>query len=476
MFRVIAYSDYKKEDPIIIHEPAKYGNKILKGEIEQEINTVHTFDFTIAQNNTYYRNFSLLNTIISVVDLNTNKVEFEGRVADENVKMSNKGDVGQTILAEDKLAYLHDSSQEYMKTTLMDTPSYFKRLIDIHNKQVEPHKRFTVRNITVDTNSGKVYRSIGYADTFDTIKDKLIDRLGGYLVYEEVNGVLYLDYLEKLGEVSSTPIQLARNLKDASKNTTPDELATVIVPLGAEVERNHEETEAEKADNDFSIERITIASVNNNSIELVDEKLVKQFGRIRKSIEFPNTTNKNILKSQGQNYLKNQRVLLIAWEVGVVEIGLIDERYELFKLGNYHTVYNPLLSDNEQLQIVAKKLNVIYPQSTTLKIGNQKKTLSQYQNQLGSQQKPIEAMKDRLKTNSFEVQEVKSSSENQKQEITRVEGIASSASSDANSATLVAQNAEAMASQLDKDMKQSNAQLQQQIDELKELINKEGKK
>lgn len=476
MFRVIAYSDYQKKDPIIIHEPAKYGNKILKGVVDQELNSIHTFDFSIAQNNTYYRRFSLLNTIISIVDLNTDKIEFEGRVADETAKMSNKGEVGQTILVEDKLAYLHDSSQEYMRTTLMDTPSYFKKLIATHNKQVEPHKRFTVRKITVDTNSGKVYRSIGYADTFDTIKDKLIDRLGGYLVYEEIDGVLYLDYLEKYGEVSETPIQLARNLKDASKSTTPDELATIIVPLGAEVERNHEETEAEKADNDFSIERITIASVNNNSIELIDDKLVKQFGIIRKSIEFPNTTNKTVLKNQGLNYLKNQRVLLVAWDVGVVELGLIDNRYELFKLGNHHIVYNPLLSNEEQLQIVAKNLDVIHPQSTTLKIGNQKKTLSQYQNQLGSQQKPIEEIKERLKTNSSEVKEVKNSSENQKQEITRVEGIASNASTEANSATLVAQNAEAKTNQLDQDMKQINAQLQQQIDELRELINKEEEK
>lgn len=474
MYRVIAYSNYKKEDPIIVHEPAKYGNKILKGEIDQEINAIQTFEFVIAQNNSYYRKFSLLNTIISVVNLNSNHVEFEGRVADEGVDMERSGKVTQTILVEDKLAYLHDSSQEYMRTMLITTEDYFRKLIDIHNKQVEPHKQFKVRNVTVDTNSGKVYRSIGYADTFDTIKDKLIDRLGGYLVYEEIDGVLYLDYLEKFGKDSETPIQLSRNLKDASKHTTPDELATVIVPLGSEIERD--ETAAEKAENDFSIERITIASENNGSIELVDEDLVKQFGRIRKSIEFPNTKDKKALKSQGQSYLKNQRILLIAWETGVVELGLIDGRFDLFKLGNNHPIINPLITENEKLQIVGKTLDVIHPQSTVLKIGNKKKTLSQYQNELNAQQKPMEEVAERAKQTFADVQAVKKQSNDQVSSINEVKEEVKKANENSTNAIDSASKASESVEILKEELKIAKEELQKQIDELKKIENEGGAK
>lgn len=468
MYRVIAYKDFKKEEPIVIHEPAKYGNKILKGEVDQELNSIHTFEFDIAQNNSYYRKFSMLNTIISVVDLNTNKIEFEGRVADEGVEMERSGKVTQKILAEDKLAYLHDSSQEYMRTTLMNTENYFKKLISIHNKQVEPHKRFTVRKVTVDTNSGNVYRSIGYEDTFDTIKDKLIDRLGGYLVYEEINGKLYIDYLEKYGSDSNTPIQLAKNLKDASKHTTPDDLATVVVPLGVEVDRD--ENEAEKADNDFSIERITIASVNNGSIELVDEELVKQFGIVRKSVEFPNTKNKNALKNQGLSYLKNQRILLIAWETGVVELGLIDNRYDVFKLGNHHTIINPLITEDEKLQITGKTLNVIHPQSTVLKIGNKKKTLSQYQNELNAQQKPFNEVAERAQETFKEVKEVKKQSSSQIKEISEVKEIANNAEDKSGQAVASANSAEEKTDKLNQEMENMKLDFQRQIDELKKQL------
>ncbi|MGO2267141.1 MAG: phage tail protein [Vagococcus salmoninarum] len=461
MFKVIAYSDHTKTDPVIIHEPQKYGNKILTGAVEDELNAVSMFDFSLAMNNSYYRKFKELRTYISVIDEMTKEVIFEGRVIKNGVKMTSSGHVGQTITAEDKLAFLHDTTQEYMKTSLMNLRDYLHRIINTHNKQCEPHKRFTLRNVTVSTSSEKVFRSIGYAKTSETIKDKLLDRLGGYLVFEEVNDKLYLDYLKDYGEISDTPIQLAKNLKEATKETVPDGLATVIVPLGSEVDSK--DSQEANQDHDFSKERITIKTVNNGNLELVDKELVKQFGRIRQELIMPDAKNPTYIKNQGLAYFKNQRIMLITWGVTVIELGLLDKRYDLFKTGNYHYIYNDLISPEERLQIISKKTNIVNPHKTELKVGNQKRTLSQYQNQLKSQDKKNRLARERVNESLTRVYEMTETS-NQQSEI--IDVLVLETGETKNELTLTNSKIEEVESQTRKSFEETNQKVVYTNDEL----------
>lgn len=383
IYRIIAFEDYKKDKPIIIHEPsASYGAKLIKAEMDEELNMITEVNIQAPIDNPFYQKFEAMKTCIEVIDIRNNKKVFDGRCTIPEGAMNDSGLFSSSVKFESKLGYLHDSTQEYRTTELTDTKEYLEILINNHNKQVEPHKRFKVRNVTVGKD--KVYRSIGYKSTFDTIKDKLIDRLGGYLVYEEKNGIMYIDYLEEYGEIKKSPIQISQNLLNASKKIDLTDMATVIVPLGNEIQKESDEG-MQKKESDFSKERVTIKSVNDGSIQLIDEKLYKEFGHIRKEIIYPNTENPNALKSQGLQYLKNQRIALIDWDVSVVENGLIDPKYEMFEIGNYHLIDNEYLSPHETLQIIAKKTDLIEPIKAKLTIGNKNKTFSQLQNEMNTQ-------------------------------------------------------------------------------------------
>lgn len=383
IYRIIAFEDYKKEKPIIIHEPsASYGAKLIKAEMDEELNMITEVNIQAPIDNPFYQKFQGMKTCIEVINIRTNEKVFDGRCTIPEGSMNDSGLFSSSVTFESKMGYLHDSTQEYRTTQLTGTREYLEILINNHNKQVEPHKRFKVRNVTVGKD--KVYRSIGYKSTFETIKDKLIDRLGGYLVYEEVNGVMYLDYLQDYGEKKQSPIQISQNLLSASKKQDLTDMATVIVPLGAEIPKDSDEG-MQKKESDFSKERYTIKSVNGGSIQLIDKKLHEEFGHIRKEIIYPNTENPSVLKSQGDQYLKNQRIALIDWDISVVEQGLIDDKYDIFKIGNYHLIDNEYLSPHEILQIVAKKTDLIEPIKTNLTIGNKNKSFSQFQNEMNSQ-------------------------------------------------------------------------------------------
>ncbi|MFV7858338.1 peptidase M23, partial [Enterococcus faecalis] len=84
--------------------------------------------------------------------------------------------------------------------------------------------------------NGDLLRGLGYQSTADTIKEKLLDRLGGTLTLRRVGNINYLDYLSNYGVNSETPLQLTKNLKSATRDIDISELFTRIVPVGQDIE------------------------------------------------------------------------------------------------------------------------------------------------------------------------------------------------------------------------------------------------
>lgn len=389
MYRVIIYENYADKTGVVIHEPGTSGNKLIKGDIHQELNMVDTFEFTMGIQNSYYRKVTPLANLVRVINVSNGHTEFYGRVSPFKTDMDSSGAFGQQVECENVLAYLHDSTQTYLKVQNTTIEAFFKKLISAHNSQVESWKQFKVGRVTVTNNTDNVYRYVGYADTFETIKDKLLDRLGGYLVVREEPDGMYIDYLKEYGEQKDSPIQIAKNLQSASREINVDELITRIVPVGAELEVEHEESGVE----DVSRPRVTIESVNNGKIYISDPELEKVFGIIQRPVFFENVNYPNILKQKGEEYKRNQRVMLITWTVTAIELGLLDKRFAEFQVGNFHPIDNQFLSPVETLQIVSKKIDILNPQKCTLTIGTSKKTLSQYQLEKGASEEIINQLK-----------------------------------------------------------------------------------
>ena len=375
------YKAYLKEtddskDKKTIHEPLNYGNKLSSGELKLSLEGlgISTFECSLSVANTLYGKTKPITNMICVLDTNGNKV-FHGRIAKITKSMSSSGEFSEKILCEDRKSYLYDSTQKYLKPTIMSVREYLQKLLDEHNRQVEPFKQMQLGNVTVG-DSEQIYRGIGYYKTAELIKDRLLDRLGGYLVLRENSqGGLILDYLKDYGEVSKTPLQITRNLRSATRDIDISELATRIVPLGKEIETS----ESIEIGTDFSRPKHTIADVNGGIDYLQDLDLIDEFGIIQKNVDFQEITDHNVLKRRGEEYLKKQRAMLVSWTVEVIELGLIDKRYELIQIGNSYPIENPILYGAETLQVTEKTVNILEPQRIVLTIGSSKKTLSSFQ-------------------------------------------------------------------------------------------------
>ena len=390
---MLSDTDFTKKK--IVHSPySRKGNKILSGSIKQAQNAINEFTFVIPMQNNLYQKLIPFQSIIQVVNLYDDEIEFEGRVLTVSNKMTSTGFV-QEVVCEDFLSFLHDSTQHYQKLKNTGAEAYLREILSQHNAQVEDYKQIRLGTVTVKSLTDKPWRYLGYESTWDTIRERIIANIGGYLTLRRENDGFYLDWASSIGKNQDSPIQLGRNIKSASREVSFDGIATQIMPIGAD-EKN---SQNQSNDNDeeqgpyVTRKQIDISSVNSGKIWLEDAELVAKFGVIRKPIIWTEIDNPQVLKNRGLQYLRNQRIALAKWTVSAVERYLIDSRYVKFKIGNTHPILNAPLSGIERLQIIEKKIDVLNPQSVDLVIGSKSQSLSAYQLQSQEAVESIERVK-----------------------------------------------------------------------------------
>ena len=390
---MLSDTDFTKKK--VVHSPySRQGNKILSGSIKQAQNAVNEFTFVIPMQNDLYQKLVPFQSIVQVVNLYDEEVEFEGRVLSISNKMTSTGFV-QEVVCEDFLSFLHDSTQHYQKLKNTGAEAYLREILNQHNAQVEDYKRIHLETVTVKSLTDKPWRYLGYESTWDTIRERIVANIGGYLTLRRENDGFYLDWTSSIGKDQDSPIQLGRNIKSASREVSFDGIATQIMPIGADEKnsQNQSNDNEEEQSPDVTRKQIDISSVNGGKIWLEDAELVAKFGVIRKPVIWTEIDNPQVLKNRGLQYLRNQRIALAKWTVSAVERYLIDDRYVKFKIGNTHPILNAPISGIERLQIIEKKIDVLNPQSVDLVIGSKSQSLSAYQLQSQEAVESIERVK-----------------------------------------------------------------------------------
>lgn len=351
----------------------------ITGTIHKEINVVDDFSFSISANNPGIHKINALSTLVEVINTKTNELEFKGRVLLPVPNMDSNGLISMKVTCESELGYLMDSIAMYAEFHDISVRDYLSKLIENHNNQVSADKRFEVGIIEITAN---LYRYWSYGTTLETIKEDLIDKLGGEIRIRYENNVRYLDYLNEIGSHSNTEVRLAKNLITLEQEQDPTELVTRLIPLGSKLE-----------DSD---ERLTIGSINNGLDYIDDTDLISKFGIIVKTETWDDVTEQTNLLRKGQEFLKNNNKIKKAHKVSALDLSLIGLDFESFKVGNYHPVINELMGIDEDLRIVAQKIVIESPESSDLTIGDEFVNLKDYQLKADRTQKKLEKVSNTL--------------------------------------------------------------------------------
>lgn len=386
-YRIIYYKNHADKVGTLLHEIQLDGDKVSAGRLEQSLTDIGTFEFELMYDHPLYNQIEPITGLVKIVNKYDKEVEFYGRVLKPDAGMDSTGLFAKTFVCESVLGYLQDSTQTFQRVTNNGVEDYLRRIIDVHNRQVEPHKQFKIGRVTVPNQSDVPYRFIGYDTTFETIKTYLVGRMGGYIQLRLEDDGMYLDYLKDVGQDMSSPIQLGTNIETARRELDLSNLITRLVPLGADLDKD---TQDEETGQYVVRERVTINRVNNGKAYIEDPELVRQFGIMQRPMDWTEIKDARILLERGKQYMANQKIAISAWSVSVVELYLIDHSFEKFKIGNTHPIDNAPLSGVERLQIIKKVIDVTQPESVDLTVGADSMTLSKFQLQQQEATKSME--------------------------------------------------------------------------------------
>lgn len=205
--------------------------------------------------------------------------------------------------------------------------------LNIHNSQVEDKKRFYIGMVTVHDSNDSLYRFTNQETTLDAIREKLCERLKGYLRIRKVNGKRYLDLvtLEEYGKICEQSIEFGDNLLDYTENISASELYTCVIPKGARLEESPiEGLEA----------YVDIKSVNDGKDYVYSPEAVSVYGWNRCVVSWDDVTLPENLKRKAEDWLKDAQYETMVLNLTAADLSLLDVSMESFELGDSIHVYS----------------------------------------------------------------------------------------------------------------------------------------
>lgn len=149
---------------------------------------------------------------------------------------------------------------------------------------------------------------------YDYIETCLIDYCGGYLRTRREEDKIYLDLMTDFSSSANQQIEFGINMLELTEEISTEDLFTVLIPLGDD--------------------NLTIESVNNGSDELVDDEMVKLYGRIVKTHVFENVNQPSTLLENGLRFLSNHANVPATITIRAVDMHLLDSQIPIIKIGD----------------------------------------------------------------------------------------------------------------------------------------------
>lgn len=346
-------------DDMLIYDSTLEDYKIGKGVANLETNKSGSFTFSLYPDHFFYDRFVRLKTVITVYK--SGKIVFRGRILNDVTDYRNN----KVITCEGELGFFQDSI--IRPFSFSGTPKqFFERVIAEHNAQVDEFKRFKIGAISVvDPNNYILRSNSNHESTLSNLTSRLIDSsLGGYFhITHGKNGtdpIPTINYVADFTKVSSQKIEFGSNLKNYTKIVKADDIATVIIPLGHEVEDG----------SDIAIKpKLTIESVNDGKDYVFSESGVAMYGQIVKVVSWDDVTEASNLKTKAEAYLDDVIKQNVTIELNAIDLHLLDRSIESFNICDYiHVISKP---HNFDATLLCKKmtLDLLKPGNDSLVLG-----------------------------------------------------------------------------------------------------------
>lgn len=304
-----------------LYYPGDLQCAVTNAKLEQALNDSGTFECDVLASNPLYNAIENRRSMLQI--LKDGREIFYGEVRESEESL----DMVKQVYAVGELAFLYDSIQPQGRYQDQTPLQFFTALINNHNAQVEEKKRFEVGVVTVKDPNDSIYRYTNYEDTLTCIRDKLCDRLGGYLRVRKADGKRYLDLvtLQDYGTTCEQPIEFGENLLDYACNASGADIVTAVIPLGTRLDKSPVEGLDAYLD---------IKDVNNGVDYVYLPAAVEKFGWIKKVVHWDDVTTPANLKKKAEEWLTENQYELLTLEVNALDLSMMNSDIDSFDLGD----------------------------------------------------------------------------------------------------------------------------------------------
>lgn len=278
--------------------------------------------------------------------------------------------IGTTVSSLPSVTGMNTSSYSTIKTShpYTNNEAYLWHYTHPITSTKQGAKTFTLGMVTVTDPNDSLYRYTNWENTLTCIKDKLLDKLGGFIRVRNQNGIRYLDYLADNDNTNTQTIEFGENLLDYSENTTAADIATCCVPLGAKLD-------------ECPIEALeaytTIESVNDGSDSIYIPEAVAKYGWVTKTVNFDDVHVPSNLKAKGEEWLKDNQYETMTLTLTAVDLNLFDIAYEQIKLGDLVHVKSKPHGMDRYFPVTELTIYLDAPEKNTVILGKSEKNFTE---------------------------------------------------------------------------------------------------
>ena len=267
----------------------------------------------------------------------------------------------RTITCEGERGFFLDSVIEpYL---YQDSPAnIFKALIETHNAQVDDFKRFKLGSVTVTDANDYVRLESESAEPTADVLDKLIERCGGYLIFEtNAQNERVVKWLSEIGRANNQPIEFGENLTDYTRTDSTEQPVTRIYPYGA-------------ADDEGK--RVTIDDVNNGIRYVEDAEAVALRGVIGAAVYWDDVTEPLNLLRKATAYLDEHKKILTSLQLTAVDLSLLDKSLDMYLPADRVDVISRPHGVDESYILMEKTEDLLSTMVGSIVLGKEKKSLT----------------------------------------------------------------------------------------------------
>lgn len=343
-------------DGRILYYPGDEEAIIADSVLNQAVNDSGTFTFSLPEDNPEYENIQARISMLQVTKDDKEIFYGEVRSIDKDI------DKIKQVYAVGELAFLFDSVQPQAVYHDLSPRQMLETWLNIHNSQVEEKKRFYVGIVTVHDSNDSLYRYTNQETTLDCIREKLCDKLDGYLRIRKTGGKRYLDLvtLQDYGKICEQPVQFGANLLDYVENVSGEDIATACIPRGGKLDESPIE----------GLEAYTdITSVNGGKNYVYIQKAVDTYGWIYKVVDWDDVFIPANLKAKAEKWLTDNQYENMTLDITAVDMSILNADFETWELGDsIHAVAEPFGMDR-CFPVYSRELHLQAPEEDRMQLG-----------------------------------------------------------------------------------------------------------